>query len=281
MSHEKFTVIGHPLGHTMSPFIHDALFSLTGRTAEYSSEDISPEELKDKYASLRELRGYNVTIPHKQAIIPLLDALDESAQRYGAVNCVSNGDTAIGYNTDAYGFLKALETAGIPLDGQVIICGCGGVARTMAYECLLAGCRLTFAVLESDLPAAEKLTGELRSKVPGCDIDVKIIGSFIQRCDLLINATPVGMYPKTESSPVGEEQLKVTGAVFDAVYNPRKTKLIKMAEDLGIPHGEGMAMLVWQAVKAHIIWYGAEFTNEQINGIIEASYDEMERLFSK
>lgn len=281
MSVQKFSVIGHPIGHTMSPFIHNALFALSGKRVEYSVMDIAPENMQQDYAVLRQISGYNITIPHKQAIIPYLDELDESAERYGAVNCVSNGEKAVGYNTDAYGFLMALETADIPLRGEVLICGCGGVARTMAFESLLAGCSLTFAVLESDMPAAQKLKAELLEKLPESKIEIGLIGTFVKVCDLLINATPVGMYPKVDAMPVNEEQLRVTKSVFDAVYNPRKTMLIKKAEENGIPHGEGMAMLVRQAAKAHIIWYGAKFTNEQIAEVIDASYKEMERLFGK
>ncbi|MGI6269251.1 MAG: shikimate dehydrogenase family protein [Candidatus Howiella sp.] len=278
---EAFAVIGHPLGHTMSPYIHKALFALSGRAPDYDPLDIPPEELAARMPGLNALRGYNITIPHKQKIIPLLDRLDESAARYGAVNLVDNGRKRVGYNTDAYGFLKALETAGIPVSGRVLLCGCGGVARTMAYECLSAGCTLTFSVLESDFPAAEALSAELRQAFPAAQIAIRQIGRFEEDCDLLINATPVGMYPKTEAMPVSRDQIARAGHVFDAVYNPRKTALRETAEALGVPHGEGMAMLVWQAARAHEIWYGARFSNEQIADIIDGAYAEMDRLFAE
>lgn len=278
---EAFAVIGHPLGHTMSPYIHKALFALSGRTPEYTPLDIPPEDLGGQMSRLSALRGYNITIPHKQAIIPLLDRLDASAARYGAVNLVDNGKEKVGYNTDAYGFLKALETAGIPLSGHVLLCGCGGVARTMAYECLAAGCTLTFSVLKSDFPAAEALSAELRQAFPAAEIVIREIGKFEEDCDLLINATPVGMYPKVEAMPVSKTQVERAGHIFDAVYNPRKTALLQAAEAAGIPHGEGMAMLVWQAVRAHEIWYGRAFSNAQIAAIIDGAYVEMARLFTE
>lgn len=282
MSAENFAVIGHPMGHTMSPFIHKCLFALTGHEYTYRVLDIAPEALPVQYAqTLRGLAGYNITIPHKQTLLPLLDALDESAARYGAVNCVANGKAAVGYNTDAYGFLKALESAGLSLGGHVLICGCGGVARTMAYECLLGGCSITFCVLESALADANRLAEELREKVSGCSIRIRINDGTPEDCDLFINASPVGMYPKIDAMPVPIEQVQRAGSVFDVVYNPRKTRLIETAEALGIPHGEGMAMLVWQAARAHEIWYGAQFTREEMDTIIAASYDEMERLFGK
>lgn len=277
---QSYAVIGHPLGHTMSPFIHQALFALSGRAADYFVKDIPPQELETAMKELNGLDGYNITIPHKQTIIPYLDSLDASAARYGAVNLVKTGAQTVGYNTDAYGFLKALETAGIPVAGHVLICGCGGVARTMAYECLAAGCTLTFSVLASVTEDAERLAQELRGAIAGARIAVREIGTFTEDCDLLINATPVGMYPKVESMPVSEEQLKSAGHLFDAVYNPRKTKLVQTAERLAVPHGEGMAMLVWQAARAHEIWYGAGFRNEEIAKIIDDSYAEMKRHFA-
>lgn len=276
---KSYAVIGHPLGHTMSPFIHKALFALSGLSPEYDAMDISPEELGERMSELKALGGFNITIPHKQTIIPYIDRLDDSAKRYGAVNLVSTGEETVGYNTDAYGFLKALETAGIPVSGHVILLGCGGVARTMAYECLLAGCRLTMSVLASDMDSAKRLSDELTAAIPAAIVAIKEIGTFTEPCDLLINATPVGMYPKVSACPVSPEQLSVTRHIFDAVYNPRKTQLLKQAEELGIPHGEGMAMLVWQAVRAHEIWYGAEISNQQSEQVISDSYDEMERLF--
>ena len=277
----QFTVIGHPLGHTMSPFIHEALFRLSGLQGSYGAEDITPADLPGQYPSLRKRSGFNVTIPHKQAVIPLLDELDESAARYGAVNTVACGEKAVGYNTDAYGFLKALETAGIPLGGPVLLCGCGGVARTMAYECLLAGGPLTLAVRESDRPAAESLRAELEAAIPGAKIAVAGLQEAAGRFDLLINATPVGMYPHADAMPVSEKQLSGCAHVFDAVYNPRQTLLLQRAAEAGIPAVGGMPMLVWQAVRAHEIWDGVAYERKDIEKLVDDSYAEMERLFHK
>ncbi|MCI8360373.1 MAG: shikimate dehydrogenase [Clostridiales bacterium] len=276
-----FTVIGHPLGHTMSPFIHDALFQLAGRPGAYGAQDIPPEELAGRFGELRRLAGFNVTIPHKQAIIPLLDELDQSAARYGAVNTVFCGERTVGYNTDAYGFLKSLETAGFPLGGPVLLCGCGGVARTMAYECLLAGGPLTLAVRENDLPAAGTLRIELEQAIPGAQVGIVRLEEAAGQFDLLVNATPVGMYPRCDAMPVREEQLTGCRHVFDAVYNPRRTLLLKTAQRLGIPAVGGMPMLVWQAVRAHEIWDGTVYDPADIQRLVEASYAEMERQFQK
>ena len=105
----KYAVIGHPLGHSMSPFIHGRLFSLAGRSADYSCKDIAPEDLSAKSSELKSLNGYNITIPHKVPIIEFIDRLDKSAERYNSVNCVANTpDGSVGYNTDCDGFLRAV-----------------------------------------------------------------------------------------------------------------------------------------------------------------------------
>ena len=139
MSIKKFAVIGHPIGHTMSPFIHTRLFELSGVDAEYTKLDIAPENLEYEYKNtLSKLDGYNITIPHKQNIIPLINEIDSKAEMYGSVNTVANyNGIAKGYTTDPDGFLKALDASGIVLSGRVLILGCGGVARTMAYEIAL------------------------------------------------------------------------------------------------------------------------------------------------
>ena len=145
---KHYAVIGHPIGHTMSPFIHKRLFELAGVDADYTQLDIAPESLeKEFHQSLAKLDGYNITIPHKQSIIPFLDELDEKAKMYGSVNTVLNrGGKTKGFTTDPDGFLKAIDAAGIKLDGRIMILGCGGVARTMAYEIALMGKPFEFAV---------------------------------------------------------------------------------------------------------------------------------------
>ena len=115
---EQYTLIGHPLGHSMSPFIHERLFAMAGREASYTLTDIAPEHLEGKEPYLRSLQGFNITIPHKMAIIPIVDELDESAKRYNSVNCVANQNgKLIGYNTDCDGFTMSVKE--YPMDGKV------------------------------------------------------------------------------------------------------------------------------------------------------------------
>ncbi|MGN1466942.1 MAG: shikimate dehydrogenase family protein [Ruminococcus sp.] len=274
MNIKKYAVIGHPIGHTMSPFIHKRLFALSGINAEYGVMDIAPENLKAEYEStLKQLDGFNITIPHKQNIIPLIDRIDKKAKMYGSVNTVSikNG-IAAGYTTDPDGFLKALEAAKITIGGRVVILGCGGVARTMAYEVVLKGVALTFAVRDEDVEIAKALCGEITNTVKGANVQYCLISQLEGDIDVLINATPLGMYPKTEIQPVSDKVIFRSKSVFDAVYNPLETVLIQKALSNGSRAVGGMAMLVWQAVVAHEKWDNNTYDVKDIEKIcIDAS----------
>lgn len=277
MSIKKFAVIGHPIGHTMSPFIHTRLFALSGIEAEYTKLDIAPENLASEYKNtLSKLDGYNITIPHKQNIIPLIDKIDDKAKMYGSINTVSNKDgIATGYTTDPDGFLKALEAAGIVLNGRIVIVGCGGVARTMAYEIVLKKLPLLFAVRKEDVEIVKALCNEIRNTVIGADVSHCLIEELSGDIDVLINATPLGMYPKVDSQPVKDEVINRSANVFDVVYNPLETVLIQKALANGSKAVGGMSMLVWQAVVSQQKWNGLTFDNADIAKLIIDSAEEL------
>ena len=273
----KYALIGDKLGHTLSPPIHKRLFELRGREFSYELLEIDPAELDGKKAQLRELSGYNVTIPHKPAIIAQLDKLDESAKRYGAVNCVDNkGGASVGYNTDCDGFLRSVRAEGGRLDGSVLLLGAGGVGRMMAIEAALAGAELYIAVLMSDFPLAQQAAKEIITMKPDADITIVEIGSIDTSLhyDLLMNATPVGMYPKTDACAVSDDVIACADAVFDVIYNPGETQLLQKAKALGKKCSGGMAMLVYQAVSAHEIWDGDSYDDKDIAQLIA----DMEKL---
>lgn len=277
MSTKKFAVIGHPIGHTMSPFIHNRLFELSGIEAEYTKLDIAPENLADEYKNvLSKLDGYNITIPHKQNIIPLIDEIDEKAKMYGSVNTVANiNGVAKGYTTDPDGFLKALDAAGIVLDGRVVILGCGGVARTMAYEVVLKGLPLLFAVRKEDVEIAKSLCSEIENTVKGAKVSFCLIDELSGDIDVLVNATPLGMFPKVDVQPVSDLVINRCASVFDAVYNPLETVLIKKALANGAKAVGGMSMLVWQAVVAHEKWDGSVYDKDDIAKLCIDSAEEL------
>ncbi len=274
---KKYAVTGHPIGHTMSPFIHKRLFELSGIDAEYSALDINPENLsRDFKNTLSELDGYNITIPHKSAIIPFLDEIDEKARMYGSVNTVSNNNgISKGYTTDPDGFLKALEYAKIPLNGRVVILGCGGVARTMAFEALLKGAKLEFAVRDKSADKVKALIFEIKTKLNNPDVSFCTIPELSGNINTLINATPVGMSPNEEFMPLSENQLKNCANVFDAIYNPLDTLLIKTARANGSNAEGGMSMLVWQAVAAHYHWDKSEYDIKDIEKLCKDSAKEL------
>lgn len=268
---EKYCLIGHPLGHSLSPQIHTRLFELSGKPAEYSLNDISPEELPQKYAFLDEFTGINVTIPHKVAIIDYCAKLSKGAKRYSSVNCVKGGEK-LGCNTDVIGFTKSIEMLGASLNSKVTVIGCGGVGRMICIEAALEGAELTIAALKSDLPLAEKVVEEIKAQKPDASVKITAIENGCldetDGGDLLINACPVGMFPKSDKMPCTEEVVEKFAFVFDVVYNPKETLLVKTAREKGKKGLNGMAMLVLQAVAAHEIWYGAKFNKSDIDKLI-------------
>lgn len=199
----------------MSPFIHTRLFSLCGEKADYRVKDIPVEELSSAIPLLRQLNGFNITIPHKQAIIPFLDACDKKASEFGSVNTVIiQGGRMTGYTTDGEGFRRALEASGAGLNGKAVVLGAGGAARAIVFELAHAGGCITVATRKHSISAAETLCADVRSKVPGAHINHCLISELDGTRDLLINATPAGMYPNSESCAAPEELIENSDCVF-------------------------------------------------------------------
>ena len=270
---KRYGILGYPLGHTMSPPIHQALFSLYGCEADYRIFEVPPEQLASRIPELFSLDGFNITIPHKVDIRGYLDGLEEKARIYGSVNVVKCGAERIGYNTDVIGFLKSVEQLGATLSSRVLLLGCGGVGRMIAIETALEGGELTIAVRPSGVPLAERVVEEIRSLRPGASVRIVLIDRITGAYDLLVNATPAGMYPNVDASPVEETVTARISCLFDLIYNPIETKLMRLAKQHGVQVLGGMSMLVWQAAAAHEIWSGASFRQEDIVRITR----EMER----
>jgi shikimate dehydrogenase len=298
MEVKKFGLLGYPLGHSISDYIHRRIFELCGLTdCEYSLYEVNPEELSLKGGKIKELSGFNVTIPYKSRIIPFLTRLDESAARYEAVNCVryleSTGEY-IGYNTDVHGFLKSVEVLGADLGGKVLLLGCGGTARMMAFEAIGAGADLTVAIRRDsqEEKAAAKLSREIgevlgrffaKTSQLGLNARAKLRITYADRLniadryDLLLNATPCGMYPDTDALPVSPDILGKVKHLFDAVYNPVTTKLVSEAEKRGVIASGGLTMLVHQAIMAEKIWNDVRLGDKAVENLIEGAREELER----
>lgn len=284
MNIQKVAVIGHPISHTMSPFIHKRLFELSGISCDYRVMDIP--ELASEKATLSALDGFNVTIPHKLGIIPLLDFLDSKAKLFGSVNTVRvEGGQMTGYTTDGAGCYKALQCHGRDFSGNLLLLGTGGAARALAFEAMDRedSLRLTIACREGSLQKAEMLAGELRQMKKSCKISIldyaQLEAQREESYSLLLNATSVGMYPRADACPVSEQVISRCACVFDAVYNPGETLLLQRAKKLSIPVIPGMEMLVHQAVAAHEIWYGTKFDEEKLAQLCVDAQEETSRIF--
>ena len=279
---KKYGVIGYPIGHTMSPFIQKELFALRGFEAEYDKYQIEPEKLAEEFSStLKHLDGFSITIPHKIAIMSFCDQIDATAAEYGAVNTVCKRDGKyLGFNTDAYGFLKGLQFSNIPLEGRVLIYGFGGAARTLITESLKAGCEVTVGTTAELKVQAEPVVAELAAK-NGKNISILTNEEIEKEFDLLVNATPVGMYPKVGVSPLAEELVDLFSYVYDIVYNPAETELLRIAKQKNKICGGGLSMLVCQAQLSQYHWYGAEFSREETALVIEKSAKELAEVFGK
>lgn len=274
---KNFCLIGYPLGHSMSPVIHRELFKINGVDAEYELKEISPDILAKGIKELDSLDGFNVTIPHKTGIIPHLDSLSDRAELFGAVNTVDNKNGALtGYNTDCFGFLRALDMAGIELKGRVLLCGSGGVSRMFAFESVMAGADLTIAVRDADIDAGNLIKKEIFEKL-NKEVNVITLDKVDGEYDVLINGTPVGMYPNTDVCVLPKEKVQKCRAVFDAVYNPLETLLLSYARQCGAKYSNGLPMLVWQAAVAQEIWFGVKFTMEQVKSVIEITKEELSK----
>ncbi len=269
---KTYGILGYPLGHSLSPQIHKRLFALSGIEAEYKIFEIPSEQLKAEYAMLKGTNGFNITIPHKIDIIDLCDKLDDTANRYTSVNCIDIKDGKVtGYNTDCVGFTLSIKAMGATLSGKTLMLGCGGVGRMIAIETVRSGGDITIAVREQGMETAKRMCEELKAFRPDVKADCCLLEDIKGDYSLTVNATPVGMYPKTEFSPISETALNnfTTKDFYDVIYNPLETKLMTMMREKGVNVSGGMDMLVWQAVAAHTIWDGSEYDEKDIKQLIE------------
>ncbi len=240
---------------------------MAGREASYTLTDIAPEHLEGKEPFLRSLQGFNITIPHKMAIIPMVDELDESAKRYNSVNCVANQNgKLVGYNTDCDGFTMSVKD--YPMDGKVLLIGCGGVGRMIATEALRHGADLTIGIIPQDKELVEEFIREAKQTMPDAKVQYAVTADIHDKFDVIINASPVGMFPKVDACPVSDELIDGADYFFDVIYNPTKTLFLRKALEKGKVAKGGAAMLVLQAVRAHEIWNDDSYSDAQIESII-------------
>jgi len=259
-------IIGDPVEHTMSPAIHNAAFNEMGLDYLYLPFRVRRKELGRAIDGMRALniRGLNVTIPHKVDVIPFLDELDPLAERIGAVNTIVNDDGVLrGYNTDATGFLQALLDEGIEPEGKnVVVLGAGGASRAVSFVLAERGAHLIILNRLLELDWAEELAGRISNifgrEVKALELNNENLAGALKGADILVNATSVGMSPNINETLVMSDLIEPTLVVVDVVYNPIKTRLLGEAEAAGARAISGLAMLVWQGALAFEKWTGLE-----------------------
>ncbi len=257
-------IIGDPIEHTMSPVMHNAAFRQVGVDYLYVPFKVRQGELAKAIDGVRALniRGLNVTIPHKVAVIRFLDKLDHLANKIGAVNTIVNEDGVLtGYNTDGAGFLQALLERGIEPEGKnIVILGAGGASRAISFSLADRGGNLVILnrLLElnwaKDL--ARKISRFFSKEVKALELNRENLARVPDKADIVVNATSVGMTPDIDETPVTSDLLKPDLTVFDIVYNPIKTRLLREAEVAGTKTISGLDMLVWQGALAFEKWTG-------------------------
>ncbi len=255
----KLGLIGEKLGHSWSGQIHERLLAWQKISGTYELIEVPRDQVMEipKRMEAEGITGLNVTIPYKETLLAGLDGLSEEVKKIGALNTIlyQNGKTC-GYNTDYYGVLYMFQRAGVNLAGKkVTLLGAGGASKAAIYAIIKAGAAFV-TVAARNIPKAEQT---LKAHFP--EIHIQGIDD-LPPGDVLLNTTPVGMYPNTGSSVVGEQEIRKYQIVADMVYNPLKTEFLKLAEANGLKCVSGLAMLVGQAVRAEEIWFSTKIDPE-------------------
>lgn len=270
-------LIGYPLGHSLSPKIHGAALKACGLQGDYSLFPIRPDDkqgLKDLLERVRsgEITGLNVTIPHKQNVIELMDELTPTAQSIGAVNTIYlHNNKLIGDNTDAPGFLSDLNQfigsreLGTENRKSAVVLGAGGSARAIVYA--LANDDWSITIASRRLQQAQELSSKFKN-TNAIELNFQTIQPA--NFQLIVNTTPLGMAPDTNQSPWPENLSFPNAMIYDLIYNPRETKLVKDARAQGLSATTGLGMLIEQAALAFEIWTGNNSSrNILFNSVVE------------
>lgn len=270
-------IIGYPLTHTMSPYLHNYLFEKKNLNLRYFPFEVKPEHLERAIDGIRALgiKGLNVTVPYKQKVIPYLDRVSKEAKQIGAVNTIENKSGVLkGYNTDVLGFSRTLKEEKVEIeDTKAIVLGAGGAARAVLYS-LIENDIHQIAIYNRTLANARVLARELSEKLEFAKFKCHQLNENhklrkdLEDTKLLVNTTPVGMYPATNKSPLESDvQLNENLVVFDLIYNPPKTKLLKRAEKLCAKTINGLDMLIYQGIEALNIWLAEEIVSGHLPGL--------------
>lgn len=268
-------LLGSPVYHSQSPLMHNAVFARLGINAVYLPFQVAPGKLSEAVTGLAALgfKGANVTIPFKEEVVPLLNRLSPEAELYQAVNVVANENgELVGYNTDGPGFLMAVREAGVANIDRCLLLGAGGAARSISLALAGAGAR-EVTILDVDQEKAAGLARYItdHSSITGCGLlaDRHNWEQVSPTADLIVNCTPVGMYPRTEESPVVSlKGVSSSAVVCDIIYNPLETKLLAMARQSGLITVNGLAMFVHQGALTLKILLGIDAPVEFMKDVV-------------
>ena len=255
-------IIGNPVEHSLSPLMHNAAFKHLGLDYIYVPFLVENNSLEDAIKGVKSLniKGLNVTIPHKTEVIKYLDSVDKSAELIGAVNTIKfEHDQAIGFNTDGIGAVKAIEEVSSVKNKKVVMLGAGGAARAVAFQILIDGAG-SLVIANRTPENAFNLQNELKDKL-NSDVKTTDFGEKLENelkdADILINTTPIGMYPNIDQESLVKAELMHSNLVVnDLVYNPLKTCLLKECEKANAQAVSGIKMLIYQGIESFKIWTG-------------------------
>nr|MBI3614685.1 shikimate dehydrogenase [Nitrospirota bacterium] len=272
-------LLGNPVEHSLSPAIHNAAFQKLGLNFVYLAFKV--EDLDGAIRGIRalgNLRGFSVTIPHKVAVIPFLDEVEQTAKHIGSVNTilVEQGKLT-GYNTDASGALRALQNGGVSLKGQqVLMVGTGGAARAIAFALAatkeVAGLILLGIDEKERLTLAEDLRERTKLNVEHGPLTDQTLRSGIKNSQVLIHGTPIGMHPKVDETCIPASLLAPHLTVMDIVYNPLETRLLREAKAAGCRTIRGLEMFLHQAVAQFELWTGQAAPVKIMRSVLESRF---------
>ncbi|MGM8364648.1 shikimate dehydrogenase [Virgibacillus sp. W0181] len=263
--HYKLGLIGYPIQHSLSPWIHEQFFKIAKLSGSYRIMEIEPNaSFSEELEQMREegINGFNVTVPYKEKIIPYLDKVDENAKLMGAVNTVVKENGAwIGYNTDGDGYVRSLESNFPQLftdkTANVLLVGAGGAARGIYYALIKAGFS-QIDIANRTKESAENIKQLNNGKINTCILTLKEAENMLSKYDVIIQTTSVGMKPHSDKSIIQLNNLKTGSIVSDIVYQPLQTEFLKQAQEHDASIHYGHTMLLFQAQAAFEIWTGTK-----------------------
>ncbi len=255
-------LIGHPVEHSFSPPMHNAAFQSLGMDYAYVAFDVNPNDLSSAIEGAKSLniKGFNVTIPHKIEVMQYLNELDEVASLIGAVNTIDFKNLK-GYNTDGIGAVRAIEEVSTIKDKDVIVAGAGGASRAISFYLAKFGAN-SITILNRNVNKAQNLAEDVLKSDLISDVrldSISQINGYLDNADILVDTTPLGMDPHIDDAPIARaDNMHENLVVFDAVYNPNETVLIKEAIKAGAEPVYGIKMLLYQGAESFKIWTGQD-----------------------